>query len=155
VIIAMGGIGSFLGALAARPLVRRFGFGRTIVAALTISVAAGALIPLAGGPRWLAIGMLGTHQLVGDCFAVVWTIHAVSLRQMVLPKHVLGRANAAIQVVSAGMIPITAVAAGVLAQLTTIRFAVWVGIAFSLVMPIALWPLRTVNSLSDEQLRTP
>src|SRR5258706_1585302 len=55
VIIAMGGIGSIVGAVLARPLGKRFGLGRTLVGAAAISVIAGLLIPLAGGAPLVAV----------------------------------------------------------------------------------------------------
>lgn len=147
VIIAMGGIGSLGGALIARRLARVFGLGRTLFVAAVLTVLGGVLIPLAGGSRFAAIGFLGAHQLLSDACSVVFVIHAVTLRQTVLPKHVLGRANAAIHILSAGLVPIAAIGAGVLAQLTSIRLAVWVGTVVALVGPVFLLPLRKLREL--------
>lgn len=160
VIVAMGGIGSILGAQVARPLARRFGIGPTILWSLAASVVMGLLIPLAGGSVALAIAMLATHQLVADGFAVVFNIHQVSLRQTVLPTELLGRANAAIHAFTAGLVPFCAIAGGVIAQLTSIRFAMWIGVLLALLAPVMLWPLRRVRSIpaaenvpADDQLR--
>ena len=147
VIIAVGGVGSFVGALLARPLVRRFGLGPTLVGALAISVTAGLLIPLAGGPRVLAIALLGTHQLIGDGCSVIFNIHQITLRQTVLRRDQLGRANAAIHACMSGLVPIAALVAGILAQATSIRFAMWLGVALPLAAPILMLPLRTVREL--------
>jgi len=153
VIIAMGGAGSIAGALFARPLAKRFGIGPTIVGAATISVIISLLLPLAGGPPALAITMLCIHQLVSDGFAVVYNVHAVTLRQTLLPAEVLGRANAAIHVVTVGVVPFCALAGGLVAEATSIRFAMWIGVAIPLLVPFMLWPLRSLKQLGDEQLR--
>ena len=87
------------------------------------------LIPLARGTTPVDLAFLGAQQIFGDGFSVAFVIQAVTLRQTVLPRHLLGRANAAIHVCTAGLVPITAVLAGALAQATTIRSAVWVGTA--------------------------
>jgi MFS family permease len=149
IIIAMGGIGSFAGALFARPLVRRYGLGRTLIVSSAISVVCGLLIPLAGGPRWLAIGLLCTHQLIADGFSVVFNIHQITLRQTVLRRDQLGRANAAIHACTSGLVPIAALVAGLLAQATSIRFAMWLGVALPLAAPILMLPLRTVRELKS------
>jgi hypothetical protein len=147
VIIAMGGIGSFAGAVISRPVARAIGTGPTLIGAAVLSVSAGILIPLAGGSRVLAIALLSAHQLIGDCFSVVFNIQAVTLRQTVLRKEILGRANAAIHLCTAGIVPFTALLAGALAQLTSIRFAMWIGVLIALVAPILMWPLRKLREM--------
>lgn len=147
IIIAMGGVGSFGGALVARPLVRRFGLGPTLIASSAISVVVGLLIPLAGGSRVLAIALLSAHQLISDGFSVVFNVHQVTLRQIVLRRDQLGRANAAIHACTSGLVPISALLAGVVAQATSIRFAMWIGVTAALAVPILLLPLRGVREL--------
>jgi hypothetical protein len=110
-----------------------------------LSMFAALLIPMAHGSYTLVY--LGAHQLVSDGFNVAFIIQAVTLRQTVLPKEILGRANAAILVCTAGVLPGVAIGAGVLAQLTTIRFAVWVGVAVGLAVPLFLLPLRRVREM--------
>ena len=43
--------------------------------------------------------------------------------------------------------PIAALVAGLLGELTTIRFAVWVGVVLGLVAPLFLLPLRRVRDM--------
>jgi MFS family permease len=150
VIIAMGGIGSFAGALISRPLARAIGVGRALLLTSTISLAAGLFMPVAAGAagsKWTVLGCLGAHQLIADGFSVAFVIQAVTLRQSALPKHVLGRANAAFMVCTAGLLPITALVAGGLAQLTSIRDAVLVGVLIGLAAPVFLWPLRRLREM--------
>lgn len=146
-IVALGGIGSLGGALISRRLVATIGLGWTLIASSLISLAAGILIPLAGGSPITVLVFLGAHQLISDCFSVAFVIQAVTLRQTVLPKHLLGRANAAVHVCTAGLVPITALLAGALAELTTIRTAVWVGTVIGLVAPLFLIPLRHLRHM--------
>ena len=150
VIIAMGGIGSFAGALISRPLARSIGVGPALLLTSTISLAAGLFMPIAAasaGSKWTVLGCLGAHQLLGDGFSVAFVIQAVTLRQSVLPKHVLGRANAAFLVCTAGLLPITALAAGALAQLTSIELAVLVGVLIGAAAPLFLLPLRRLRDM--------
>jgi MFS family permease len=152
VIIAIGGVGSIIGALAARPLARAIGVGPTIVVSSIIISLSGLCIPLARGPYVVVIALLCTQQLVGDCLSVVFNIHAVTLRQTVLRREVLGRANAAITACVTGVVPFMAIAAGVLAELTSIRTAIWIGMVISLTVPFVLWPLRHVKQLPSVDL---
>ena len=47
----------------------------------------------------------------------------------------------------AGLVPIAALVAGVLAQATSIRFAMWVGTVIALAAPILMLPLRSIREL--------
>jgi MFS family permease len=152
VIIAMGGVGSIFGAFLARPLAQALGVGRTIVVSAIIIVAIGACIPLARGPAALAIALLCTHQLIGDGMSVVFNIHTVTLRQTVLPHAVLGRANAAITACTSGVTPVAAILAGALAEATSVRFAIWIGMALPLAVPFVLWRLRRIKKLPSTDL---
>lgn len=154
IIIAIGGIGSFGGALISRRLVARIGLGPTLITSAVISLAGGLLIPLARGSHATILLCLGAHQLISDCFSVAFVIQAVTLRQTVLPRHLLGRANAAVHVCTAGLVPVTALLAGVLAELTSIRTAVWIGVSIGLVAPLCLLPLRGVRRMPEAAAST-
>jgi MFS family permease len=149
IIVAIGGIGSLLGAMLSRRLVSSIGLGRAMLASAAVSLAGGLLIPLADGSRITVLVFLGAHQLISDCFSVAFVIQAVTLRQTVLPKNILGRANAAVHVCTAGLVPVTALVAGALAEMTSIRTAVWCGVLIGLLAPIFLWPLRKVSAMPE------
>lgn len=148
-IVAIGGLGSLAGAFLSRWLVARIGLGPTMIWSAVISVVSGVLIPLARGPQWLALVCLGSHQLINDCFSVVFMINATSLRQTVLPRGVLGRANAAFHICMSGPYPIVIIAAGALAEATTIRTAVWVGMLIGLAVPFLLRSLRSLQKMPE------
>jgi MFS transporter len=146
VIVSMGGIGSLAGALVSRRLVRALGLGRTLVTTSVLSLTCALLIPLAGTPfagRSLALtfGFLAAHQLLSDGFSVAFVIQATTLRQTVLPKHVLGRANAAFHLCTSGILPLAAMIAGLVAWLAGTLVAVWVGVLVGLAAPMFLLPL--------------
>ena len=152
VIISLGGIGALGGALISRRLVARLGLGRTLLLASTVSLACALFIPLAGsawvrGSRPLMFAFLGAHQLISDGFAVAFIIQAVTLRQTVLPKAVLGRANAAIHVCTAGVLPVSALVAGGLAMVLGTRTALWIGVLTGLLAPLFLLRLRSLREM--------
>ena len=146
-IVAAGGVGSLYGVWLSRRLAGAIGLGPMLLATSALSLSAGVLIPLAHGSHSLVIACLCGHQLLGDGFAVAFTIQAVTLRQTVLPEAVLGRANAAIMVCTIGILPVAALAAGGLAQIITIRQAVWVGTVIGLAAPLLLLPLRRLRAM--------
>ena len=148
-VIAVGGVGSLGGAVLARGLARRLGVGRTLIAVSTLSLACTLFIPIAasGGSQPVVIGFLVAHQLFGDGFSVAFVVLAVTLRQTVLPRDVLGRANAAVYVCTTGMLVISSLVAGGLASLVGIRAAVWAGLLVGLIAPIFLWPLRRLRDM--------
>lgn len=151
VIISMGGIGALGGAVLSRFFVRRIALGKMMLLMSALSVGCALLIPLAEGSR--AIPFLVAHQFLSDGFAVAFVIQAVTLRQTVLPKAMLGRANAAIHVFSGSMLALGALVGGFLAELFDTRTAVWVGVLIGLLAPVLLAPLRKLREMpagSDE-----
>jgi hypothetical protein len=59
-----------------------------------------------------------------------------------------------VYVCTAGLVPIVAVVAGVLAELTSIRTAVWVGVSIGLLAPLFLLPLRHVRHMPESPSST-
>jgi Na+/melibiose symporter-like transporter len=160
VIVSMGGIGSLAGALVSRRLVQAIGFGRTLIVTSCMSLVCAVMIPLAGtsltgGSYWVMFGLLSAHQILSDGFSVAFLIQAVTLRQTVLPKHHLGRANAAIHLCTSGVFPIAALVAGVIAELAGTYTAVWVGIVIGFVAPVFLWPLRHLREVPSQPIESP
>jgi MFS family permease len=150
VVIAVGGIGSLGGAVTSRWLVRVLGLGPMLVLASAMSLSCAVFIPLASGSLVVVLVLLMAHQLLSDGFAVAFVIQAVTLRQTVLPKNMLGRANAAIHVCTASLLPISALAAGFLAEVIGTRDAVWVGVSIGVLPPLLLLPLWGLRKLPSE-----
>ncbi len=137
-VISVGGIGSFLGALMAERVASQFGLGPTLLATLTLGNAAALLIPLSEVAGPLAIPSLVAHQLIGDAFLSIYLIHALSLRQRVLPIAVLGRTSATFQVATGLAMPLGALVAGPLADAIGFSTTLWIGAAGGLAAALAL-----------------
>ncbi len=142
--IACGGGGALAGALLAPRLVDAAPLGPVIIAAFAVSAAASILIPLAPATPLLAMAILMAAQVIGDGAAVCGIVQEVSLRQSLLPTGVLGRVNAAIQVLTGTLLAAGALCAGVLAEVAGPRFALLCGAAIMAVAPILLFfsPVR-------------
>ncbi len=128
-IVATGGIGSMLGALFAERISTRFGLRRTfVISSIVLSISA-TLIPLASGSPWRIAAFLIGQQLLGDCAMVIFMTNEITFRQRVTPDELLGRVNAAMQILSRGVLPVGALAGGVIAEITGIRGAMAVAAA--------------------------
>ncbi|MDA1069932.1 MAG: MFS transporter [Proteobacteria bacterium] len=149
ILVGLGGIGALGGALAARWVATRLGLGPAMIVLLAGGQALALLIPLAGGPEWRVLGFLGAHQLFSDALIVAFLIHAMSLRQTVLPQAVLGRANASFHVAAGILLPVGAVLAGQIATLDAPRTALWIGVVGGLLAPLVLLlsPIRRLRTM--------
>lgn len=125
-VIAVGGCSGVFGALTAERLVRRFGFGWTLIGAALLAGLASLLPPLAHGSVALCAAILAVAQL-GDMAWSIYGINALTLRQAVAPAHVLGRVNSAAHLVLQGVLPAGALAGGALAEAIGLRAAMFVG----------------------------
>jgi MFS family permease len=150
--IAMGGAGSLVGATLAPAVGRRFGLGHTFIGSVLIMAAAYALIPLAHGPRPIPLLFMMASQLFGDFAFNTYLINALTLRQSVAPEEMLGRVNAAMQLMTRGVFPLSALAGGILA--TAIGIRPTLSIAVAGVFVASLWliasPLRSLGAWDSE-----
>jgi MFS family permease len=119
-LFAIGGLSSFVGALAVDRLVQRFGFGRTLAVAFGVSSASLLFVPLAGGPPLLVATMVGAQQ-VFDAAGTISEIGERTLVQSVTPGRLLGRVNAGLQLVSWTAILIGSLLGGLLGETVGVR----------------------------------
>ena len=123
-LLAAGGIGGLLGALAAPGLTRAFGTARTLVLVAVGAGLSGLLIPLTGpGPR-LAYYLTGSVLIAGGI--AVGNVIAGSFRQEYCPPGMLGRAAASMRFLTFGMIPLGALLAGALGTALGVRNALYI-----------------------------
>ena len=119
--IAMGGAGATVGSFASARVVRRFGFGPTIILAAFVIALATALIPFAHGSPSATVPILMAQQFFGDAGFAVFMIQSNSLRQTVTPAEVLGRVTAGMNLLWRGIFPVGALAGGMLGNAIGIR----------------------------------
>ena len=148
IVIAMGGVGGLAGSALAPRIGRALGAGRTFLLCAFLIPGALLMIPLAHGPAVVAMAFLIAQQLLGDTAYFTYIVSELSLRQTLAPDAVLGRVNAAMQLLSRGMWPLGAIAGGWLATSLGVRTTLFIaaaGVAVS-----ALWlvfsPLRAIRS---------
>ena len=146
--IAMGGVGSLVGATFAPAIGRRFGMGHTFIGSVLMMAGAYALIPLAQGPRPLPMIFLMVQQFFGDLAFSTYLINVLTLRQSVAPEEMLGRVNAAMQLMTRGVFPLSAIAGGVLAGTIGIRQTLTLAVAgiFAATLWLIASPLRRLGA---------
>jgi predicted MFS family arabinose efflux permease len=146
-IIAAGGPGALLGALAAVPVARRIGIGPTVVWAQVLTGIACLATPLAGGPIWLVALILATGEFLLGAARTLFNITQLSLRQAITPDRLQGRVNATMRFMMWGVTPVGALSGGLLGSAIGLRpallvAAVGVLLAFGWVAFTAVGRLR-------------
>jgi predicted MFS family arabinose efflux permease len=124
-IIATGGACATAGAYLAPRIERRFPLGPTFVATSAIYGLAALAMPLAAALPALAIPLLVLAQM-GDLVYMIYTINEVSLRQHVVPSHVLGRVSAGMQLLARGVFPLGALLGGGLGARIGVVATLWI-----------------------------
>jgi MFS family permease len=109
--------GGAIGGNLAPVLSKRLGSGTC----LAMTLASGAVVPTLVGlsSRWPVVMVLFT---IGMAIAVMWNVITVSLRQTIVPAHLLGRVNSVYRFFGWGMMPIGAALGGLTVTVMT-RFA--------------------------------
>src|SRR5262245_6708392 len=132
-----GGVGSFLGAWFGARATGRYGYGRVLLVTLFLGNTAPVASVAATGRVTTSVAVLVAAFFVMGVGIGIANVHAVSLRQMAIPKHQHGRVNAGYRLISWGAIPLGAAAGGLLATAAGAYGAMLVG-AFGI--PLAtLW----------------
>lgn len=101
-ILSMGAaVGGVLGSYTASAISRRLGSGPSL--ALTLLSTALAPIPIAFASWW---PLVFSVFAVSTFFGSLWNVITVSLRQAIIPGHLLGRVNSVYRFFAWGMMPI-------------------------------------------------
>ncbi|MFG2295218.1 MFS transporter [Streptomyces sp. NPDC048603] len=112
---AAGGVGALLGSAAAARISRRFGYGLPLAFAYAAPGVAGLLVPLAEGRGTAtALVLVGLSQFGWVLAVVVNLVLSESIKQALVPGHMLGRVTGSVRFVSWGVEPFGALLAGAL-----------------------------------------
>ncbi len=132
-VFAAQGIGALLGALAAPPVIRMLGHGRTIVLSTIVAGACTSLLVVFRDP----IGVSAVSAVLftlGSMNVVAW----FTLRQRIVRRDMLGRVVAATRMLAYSSIPIAALVAGGLEQaLHNMYIVILIGAGLRLAVGVA------------------
>lgn len=149
--LGIGATGGVLGAVLAGPVTRRLGVGRTICVGAVLFSAPFALLPLAGGPLWLRMGVLGLVEFIAGFGVMLLDVPLNALQTAVTPDAVRSRVTGAFSTVNYGIRPLGAILGGLLGE--------WIGIGPTMVVAAVggtlsvLWlvgsPIRGTRTIEE------
>jgi predicted MFS family arabinose efflux permease len=141
-------VGSILGGLANPVLIRRLGQMPALILAMAASAAVYVGIGLA--PDGYVAGLM---MACSGFFVTMWNVVTVSLRQRIVPADLLGRVNSAYLMLGWGLMPLGAVAGGLIAHSDGLRAPYVIGgVVRGLALAAALSFLIGTGKTADETL---
>jgi predicted MFS family arabinose efflux permease len=123
--LAIGGIGSLVGALVVRRLSRRIGLGRALVFGFVLTPAPLLLVPLAAGTE-VPVLLLAVAEFFNGMGVMVLDVGLGSLYAALVPDPLRARVSGAFLLVNYGIRPIGALAGGLLAVAIGLHATMWV-----------------------------
>ncbi|MFN8492243.1 MAG: MFS transporter [Caldilineaceae bacterium] len=147
-IFGAGSIGFLVGALLPNRVVRRWGLGPTMLAGLLLLALADFILPLATGSLPFVVALLIAGQVCFGFGLTFYQVSQISLRQAMTPDHLLGRMNATLDFVVAGLIPLGALLGGLAGERLGLRPTLFIAAGGELLA--VLWLLFSpVRSLRE------
>ncbi|WP_327104464.1 MFS transporter [Nonomuraea glycinis] len=135
-VLAVGGVGAIAGAWLSVRLMKRAGPGPTMFWSTVVGNSALILVPLAGGPLWLAIGILAVSQLLVGLCTQIFVVNNITVLQSAAPRELVGRVIATIWAMGLVPAPLGALVAGLLGQAVGMRPVVLVAAVIGAVVPM-------------------
>ncbi len=123
--LAIGGVGSLLGALLTRRLSSQFGLGRSLVVAFVLMPAPLLLVPLAAGSSSPAL-LVAVAEFFTGVGVMVLDVGLGALYASTVPDPLRARVSGAFLLVNYGVRPVGALAGGLLAAAVGLQATMWV-----------------------------
>jgi MFS family permease len=152
-ILASGGVGAFLGAMASGPISRRLGMGWTLILSMFAFGALGVFVPVAVLVPSLAVPMIVCSEFFQWMALVVYFVAATSARQMLTEPEMRGRATASFNIIARGLQPVGALLGGWLGGKIGLPWTLVIGIAG--LFCAFFWLLTTPKLRSRDLIREP
>ena len=139
-------VGSLLGSMVASRVAKLIGSGPSLFLSTFVSGAAALVVGLSSSALIVAVMLFVT-----GFFIVLWNVITVSLRQSIVPDHLLGRVNSAYRLLAWGPIPLGAAVGGFMGRVFGVR-SPWY-LAAGALMLAAVAALPVVNTRTIEAAR--
>lgn len=155
VAFSIGSIGVLAGAASAAAFGRRLGVGPALIASTAILTAAAFLILLATPET--AFALLLAMAAVQGFSGIIINVNGVSLRQSLTPDHLQGRVNATGRWINWSILPLAAIAGGIIATAIGLRGTILVGSLIGLLsLPWLIFtPLRRLRDMPTSPIGAP
>jgi predicted MFS family arabinose efflux permease len=135
-LLSLSAGGSVAGALLVRVATATLG-QRALLTVNTVTQALLILVPVLTHE----LTAIGVAYAIGGFGVALWNVATVSLRQRLVPEHLLGRVVSTHRLISWGSLALGALAGGILAQSVGMVPLFWVAGAVTLLGPVALIPV--------------
>jgi MFS family permease len=117
----LGALGGLLGAVLTPRLSRAYGVGRVLVAGSVLFPAPIAVLPLAGGPHWLAATVIAAGEALLSAGVMLFDINLNAVQTAVTADHMRSRVAGVFSTINYGSRPLGAIAGGVLGSWLGVR----------------------------------
>ncbi|MEU6929423.1 MFS transporter [Streptomyces sp. NPDC046374] len=152
-VLAAGAVGGLIGAACSGAVVRAIGIGPSLVTGFVGFTLPLLLIPLAGGPLPLVLGLLFVAEFLSCAGVMVVDIAAGSFQMALIPDAIRARVMGAFRTLNHGFRPLGALAGGVLGTALGLRPTLWVATAGAVLA--VLWvlpsPLARLRDLPERE----
>ncbi len=130
ILLSIGSVGGILGTVVARRAAQRFGTGQAMVWSMALGSVSLGLIPAAGGAKPTMISLLAAGLVLHGLGIALFNVHSLSVRAMLIPSDMFGRATAAYRSISNGTVPLSGLFAGFLGQALGVRAEMTISAVF-------------------------
>ncbi|MCM2419346.1 MFS transporter [Streptomyces sp. RKAG293] len=152
-VIGAGAVGGLIGAALSGRIVRRIGIGPAVVLGFAVFPTPLILVPLAGGPTPLVLGLLFLAEFISGFGVMVLDIASGSLQSAVIPDRLRARVTGAFRMFNHGIRPLGALAGGVLGTALGLRPTLWIATVGGVLC--VLWllpsPVPRIRELPDQE----
>jgi MFS family permease len=144
-LISAGAAGAVVSGVLTARIVRRVGRHRVLITAALLYGAAQVALGLTTS-AWL----FGIVMATGAFSAVAWNVVTVSLRQTLVPDHLLGRVNSAYRFFGWGAMPLGALLGGLIAEHANLHVPFIAGGTLMITATLVATPsLRGINAITS------
>jgi MFS family permease len=154
IVLGAASVGTLLGSFVTARTSRRFGVGPAFIAGCFLFPAPLILVPAAGGPHWLVLGILFVAEFTSGIGLMLLDIMAGSISAGTVPTALRSRVSGAFMVVNYGVRPLGTSLGGILGATIGVRPTLWIatvgallGLAFYIGSPIP--GLRDVPEMAE------
>lgn len=150
IVLGAASVGTLAGSFVTGRIARRIGIGPTFVLGCFLFPAPLALVPAAGGPHWLVVGLLFVAEFTSGIGLMLLDIMAGTIMAGTIVPEMRSRVSGAFQVVNYGVRPVGTALGGVLGSTIGVRPTLWIGalgalLGLAFLLPSPIMSLRELE----------
>jgi MFS family permease len=155
IVLGAASIGTLSGSFVTARISRRIGVGPTFIIGCFLFPAPLILVPAAGGPYWLVLGMLFVSEFLSGVGLMLLDIMAGTISAATVPTALRSRVSGAFMVVNYGVRPLGTTLGGILGTVIGVRSTLWIATVGALLglawlLPSPILGLRDVPAEAPE-----